>query len=143
MEVLVIQPGDKEQLDKVFSIREQVFVIEQEVAPEEEYDEFEEVAIHFLAIDNGVPCGTARWRYTDKGIKLERFAVLESHRGKGVGTALVDAVLKNIASTGQIKGKTIYLHSQLAAMPLYTKFNFKKQGNMFEECGIQHFKMIK
>ena len=53
----------KEQLDTVFSIREEVFVIEQEVDPSEEYDEFEDISIHFLAKLSGQPAGTARWRF--------------------------------------------------------------------------------
>lgn len=131
----------KEQLDIVFKIREEVFVIEQEVDPEEEYDEFEDISIHFLAIVESLPAGTARWRFTDKGIKLERFAVLKPIRGKGVGQALVKAVIEDIDASPQSKGKKLYLHAQLDAMPLYEKFGFKKVGEMFEECNILHYKM--
>lgn len=131
----------KEMLDTVFSIREKVFVIEQEVDPSEEYDEFEETSIHFLAKSEGEPAGTARWRFTDKGVKLERFAVLKPMRGKGVGYALVNAVIEDIKNHPNSNGKKLYLHAQLDAMPLYAKFGFQKVGDMFEECSIQHFKM--
>lgn len=131
-------------MKKAFKIREEVFVIEQEVAPDEEYDEFEETSQHFLAVDEeGKPCGTARWRFTNKGIKLERFAVLKSYRGKGVGYALVKAVLENIEQSDEASGKVKYLHAQLPAVPLYAKFGFKKKGDMFVECNIQHFEMEK
>ncbi|MCH6234762.1 GNAT family N-acetyltransferase [Cognataquiflexum rubidum] len=131
----------KEQLKTVFGIREEVFVIEQEVDPAEEYDEFEDTSIHFLAKSKGEPAGTARWRFTDKGVKLERFAVLKPMRGKGVGFALVDAVVGDIKLHPDSKGKKLYLHAQLDAMPLYAKFGFQKVGDMFEECNIKHFKM--
>ena len=58
-------------------IRYQVFVIGQNVPAEEEIDAFEEQSFHFLAVVNKIPCGAARWRFTENGIKLERFAVLE------------------------------------------------------------------
>lgn len=131
----------EEQLKAVFKIREDVFVIEQEVDPSEEYDEFESISTHFLAKVNDKPSGTARWRFTDKGVKLERFAVLKPRRGKGVGQVLVKAVLDDIASHPESKDKKLYMHAQLEAMPLYAKFGFKKVGDIFEECNIQHFKM--
>jgi predicted GNAT family N-acyltransferase len=132
---------DKNSLEQVFKIREKVFVIEQGVNSSDEYDEFEEIATHFLAKLDGKPVGAARWRFTPKGVKLERFAVLAEARGKGVGQALVVAVLKDVNSNPETKGKTKYLHAQLAAMSLYSKFGFQAVGQMFEECTIQHYKM--
>lgn len=141
MKISVQKVLNKEQLDRVFQIREEVFVIEQEVDPAEEYDEFEATSVHFLAKLDGDPAGTARWRFTDKGIKLERFAVLKPMRGKGVGQALVKAVLEDIGRQPESKGKKCYMHAQLDAIPLYAKFGFKQVGEMFEECNILHYKM--
>jgi predicted GNAT family N-acyltransferase len=128
-------------LKAAFYVREEVFVIEQEVDPIEEYDEFEDISVHFLATVDDNPAGTARWRFTDKGVKLERFAVLKPIRGVGVGYALVKAVVDDISQHPESKGKKLYLHAQLDAMPLYAKFGFQKVGEMFEECNIQHYKM--
>lgn len=130
-----------EQLDAAFHIREQVFVVEQEVAAEEEYDEFEDSSLHFLASLDGQPVGTARWRFTANGVKMERFAVLEEARGKGVGQALVAAVLADIDALPEATGKMKYLHAQLHAMPFYAKFGFQQVGEQFEECAILHYKM--
>ncbi|MBK6264747.1 GNAT family N-acetyltransferase [Marivirga sp. S37H4] len=131
-----------EELKQIFSIREEVFVKEQKVAPEEEYDQFEETSFHFIAKDEeDNPCGTARWRFTDKGIKLERFAVLKSARGKGVGQVLVKAVLDNIRAHPESKGKKMYMHAQLQAVSLYSRFGFEKVGEQFEECNIMHYQM--
>ncbi len=139
--VNVTKTRSKEQLDRVFSIREEVFVTEQEVDPSEEFDEFEESSRQFLATIETHDAGTARWRFTDKGVKLERFAVLKSMRNKGVGQALVQAVLDDIASHKDTAGKKLYLHAQLDAVPLYSKFGFQKVGDIFEECNIKHYKM--
>lgn len=136
-----IVKAESNALATVFHIRQEVFVKEQNVAPEEEYDEFEESAVQFLAYWGDEPVGTARWRFTDKGVKLERFAVLPDFRGKGVGGALVKQVLQDIESHPEAKGKVRYLHGQLPAVPLYERYGFKKEGGIFEECEILHYLM--
>ena len=133
--------SDKKAQDEVFKIRELVFVVEQGVNAAMEYDEFEPSSVHFLARINNKPVGTARWRFTEKGVKMERFAVLPEARSKGVGNALVTAVLEDINTNPEAAGKTKYLHSQVNAIRLYSKFGFKKIGEMFEECNIQHYRM--
>ena len=65
----------KEELEQVFAIRRIVFVDEQNCPPELEW-EFEDESVHFIGTVNAEPAGAARWRKTDKGYKLERFAVL-------------------------------------------------------------------
>uniref|UniRef100_UPI004048D420 GNAT family N-acetyltransferase n=1 Tax=Algoriphagus sp. TaxID=1872435 RepID=UPI004048D420 len=131
----------KEGLQAAFDIRELVFVVEQEVDAAEEYDEFEDSSVHFLAKVEGTPVGTARWRFTQNGVKMERFAVLKVAREKGVGQALVAAVLGDIDQHPDTKGKKKYLHAQIHAMPLYAKFGFQVVGDQFEECAILHYKM--
>ncbi len=121
-----------------------VFVEEQHVSADEEYDEYDSTATHFLATDDttGEACGTARWRFTEKGIKLERFAVLPAHRGKGIAQSLIQAVLEDIQTYPQSVGKLRYLHAQMSAMPLYQKFGFLPVGDIFEEANIKHMKMV-
>jgi predicted GNAT family N-acyltransferase len=125
------------------NIRYEVFVIGQNVPEDMEYDEFEDVSTHFLAYAGETPCGTARWRITENGIKLERFAVSEKYRGLGVGSALVANVLEDIAKRPEAKGKPLYLHAQISAMNLYAKFGFKQKGEIFQECDIDHYKMYR
>lgn len=138
MELRVEKITTKEQQDIAFEIRKQVFVIEQNVAQEEEYDEFEKSSVHFLVKADGKAAGTARWRFTENGIKLERFAILEAYRGKGLGSAIVQAVLADLPA----EKKLVYLHAQLTAIPLYRKFGFKVTGAQFTEAGIEHLKMV-
>ncbi|MGD1843114.1 MAG: GNAT family N-acetyltransferase [Thermonemataceae bacterium] len=138
--IKVTEPAD---LQQAFAIREEVFVEEQQVAREDEYDRYEEVAHHFLAFYEGTPCGTARWRFTNRGIKLERFAVLKDFRDKKVGAAILKAILEDIVATPATEGKEIYLHAQIQVVDFYAKAGFHKVGDIFEECNIQHYTMVK
>lgn len=127
----------KQQMMEIFEVRRKVFVIEQEVDPEEEYDEFEETSRHFLAKYDGTVCGTCRIRKTANGMKLERFAVLKTYRSKGVGGELLKRCLAELKDSQE----KVYLHAQLHAIPFYEKYGFCTFGPQFEEAGIQHFKM--
>jgi len=137
MTLIVQKVVSGRDLDAIYEIRQQVFVVEQEVPHELEYDEFEETSHHFIAKLDDQPVGTARWRKTPNGIKLERFAVLASKRNHGIGGELVRAVLDDVPS-----GFTIYLHSQLPATSLYERYGFQREGGTFEEAGIMHYKMV-
>ena len=119
-------------------IRQAVFIDEQHVDPDIEYDEYESDAIHYLLSVEGKPVATARWRETDKGIKLERFSTLRSHRNQGLGAILLLDVMEDIIPYG----KKIYLHSQLKAIPFYERHGFTKVGDMFTEADMEHFEMI-
>lgn len=129
-----------EKLQLAFDIRHTVFVDEQGVPAEEELDEFESIATHFLAFDEGGKAiGTARWRKTEAGFKLERFAVLKDYRKKGIGGLLVEAVKNDVLQHDP--SAKMYLHAQVAALDFYEKHEFVKSGDTFDECGIWHYKM--
>ncbi len=135
--ITVSKVTDKDNLEKVFAVRKKVFVDEQNCPPELEW-EFEEESHHFLATVNADSAGACRWRKTDKGYKLERFAVLQEYRGSGIGQHLVKAALADLPADATY----IYLNAQISAMGLYAKFGFEKEGDQFEEAGIQHYKMV-
>jgi len=137
IEVIPIQI-DQPEWALVRQIRYEVFVVEQEVDLEEEYDEFEETSRHFLALADGIPVGTARWRTTEKGYKLERFAVLKRFRGMKVGDEILRVVLKEVVPKAQVDSKPIYLHAQLQALPFYAKQGFESYGPEFVEANIRH-----
>jgi predicted GNAT family N-acyltransferase len=136
--ITIKKVSDPEILEKVFAVRRIVFVGEQNCPPELEW-EFEDESNHFLATVDGVPAGASRWRKTDKGYKLERFAVLQEFRGLGIGQELVKAVLADLPGDAHY----IYLHAQIQAVGLYEKFGFEKTGPEFEEAGIRHYKMVR
>lgn len=138
--IQVIRATQEQDLNSAFKIREQVFVEEQKVPRDAEHDAFESTANHYLATIEGVPCGAARWRTTDDGVKLERFAVLANYRNKQVGAEVLKAVLKDVQT--EQAGKKIYLNAQLPAVNFYKQNGFVTEGDMFTECDIQHYKMV-
>jgi len=132
-----IEEITEEAIQKIaWAIRKEVFVIEQ-ACPEELEWEFEEESIHFIAKYNAEYVGTARYRKTGYGYKLERIAVLKPFRKQGVASALIQAILKELP-----QNETKYLHAQTQAKAVYDKNNFTATGPLFDEAGIEHVKMI-
>jgi len=127
----------KSELDQVFAIRREVFVEEQNVSEEIEMDEYDVSSQHVLATIDGKPVGTARWRKTNEGIKLERFAVLKLYRGKNIGAELVYVFLRKHSPE-----RYIYLNAQEKVISFYEKFGFVAEGDCFYEAGIPHKKMV-
>ena len=118
------------------NIRYKVFVIGQN-CPEDIEWEFEEESTHFLVFDNNKAVATARHRKTINGYKLERFAVLDTVRGKGYGHLILKAILDDLKDFKDM----IYMHAQSEVLPFYQKMGFISEGEEFEEAGIMHFKM--
>ncbi|MBF9237882.1 GNAT family N-acetyltransferase [Hymenobacter sp. BT683] len=133
---------DLRDLDAAFTIREQVFQEEQGVPAAKEHDAHDRTdARHYLArAADGTPAGAARWRETENGVKLERFAVLANFRNQEIGAALLHAVLADVRT--ELPDAEVYLNAQLRAIPFYERHGFKKEGEMFEEANIQHYKMV-
>lgn len=133
----------QDELDQAFAIREKVFSEDLGVAWEETFDRFDQESIHFIAFYDKEPAGSARYRHTEKGIRLERFAVSPEFRGKGVGKRLVQSSLGHIEANRKSPGQLIYLHAQLAVMPLYSRYGFYQVGEKFLEANLEHFEMRK
>ena len=166
--VAVAVADDDRKRDDAFDVRRTVFVEEQGVDEDLEYDEHDEpdaAAVHFVAYAegddaDGEPIGAARLRVyeeadddedgdgngngdgDDEGDvgKVERVAVLESHRGTGVGRALMDAVEAQAREQGLA---TLKLHSQTHAAGFYRNLGYERYGEEFEEAGIPHVEMRK
>jgi predicted GNAT family N-acyltransferase len=126
--------NDKEILAK---IRRLVFIEEQNVAEELEWDEYDVSSTHFLVTLENRVVATARLK-TDG--QLGRMAVLAEYRNQGIGSKLLDFVLHNAATQNL---KQVYLHAQVAAIPFYEKHGFITRGNIFHEANIAHREMLK
>ena len=137
MRVKHINAANQEEMDIAKHIRVEVFVKEQNVPFEEDWDE-EESENYLIYDNNNIPVGTMRYRDLGEKIKLERVAVLKEHRNKGYGEKLVREVI------GEIKQQTpkpITLNSQLPAIPLYQRIGFQQYGDLFYEADIPHYTM--
>ena len=128
---------NKKLMKIAHNISYDVFVMGQK-CPEEIEWEFEEESTHFIVYNNSEAVATARHRRTEKGYKLERFAVRKKNRGKGYGHIVLKEILKDLNGITEM----IYMHAQIQVLPFYEKLGFIKMGESFEEAGIIHYKMI-
>jgi predicted GNAT family N-acyltransferase len=119
------------------SIREAVFIREQGIAAELEWDGLDEGCRHALALSHqGNAIGCARMFANGH---IGRIAVLPQWRKKKVGTAIIEALL-DYARTHDYK--QVDVDAQTYAMPFYHSFEFVKQGKEFMEAGLPHIKMV-
>ncbi len=124
------------QRDALLDIRFRVFVDEQGVPAELEHDAQDALALHLLArTRDGVAFATARM--LDDG-HIGRIAVLPAWRGRGVGSALLEALI-DIAHRRGIPA--VYLHAQCRAEAFYRRLGFVAEGGIFDDAGIAHRRM--
>jgi cation diffusion facilitator family transporter len=136
--VIAFNFSDNYHFEMAHQIRNIVFVEEQNVDNNLEFDGFDDSANHYLVFYKEEPIATARWRKTNEGIKLERFAVIKEQRHKGFAKIILDEILKDIAHMNL----PIYLNSQATAVGFYQKNGFEIAGEKFVEANIDHYKMI-
>ncbi|GGG00746.1 GNAT family N-acetyltransferase [Paenibacillus abyssi] len=131
---------NEEQLEAVYRIRREVFVEEQGVPAENEFDEYETVCDHILVYHEEQPIGTGRLRIADGAAKMERICILASYRKFGLGKEIM-ASLESLAQTkGLRKAK---LHAQTHAQSFYEKLGYRVKSDVFMEEGIPHVSMEK
>ena len=118
-------------------IRQTVFIGEQGVTAEEEFDEFDATTTHFLLCQDEVPVGAGR---VFKDGHLGRIAVLKSARGLGFGRLIVEAMVEFLIKSGV---STAILGSQIQAVGFYERLGFIPFGSPFVEAGILHQNMKK
>lgn len=133
----IIQAISSAEIEQVFSIRTEVFVKEQKCLPSEEFDDLDAVAKHYLLFEGETPVATGRYRKTEKGIKVERIATLESARGNGYASLIIQHIFEESAK--EFPDCThYYLHAQVSVMPLYASLGFQPYGDTFIEADIVH-----
>lgn len=132
---LKITSWDKDKT-ALSQIRNDVFIVEQSVPQELEWDEHDSACIHILVTDNNnKPIATARMKSDGH---IGRMAVLSSYRKRGIGSSMLNALLKSAADK---KIKRVYLHAQTSAIPFYEKYGFKIYTEEFMDAGIPHRSM--
>ena len=123
--------------DEISLIRRQVFIDEQNVPEDMEWDGLDEEAVHVIAINNqNKITGTGRLLHTGQ---IGRMAVLKDERNKGIGGDMLKLLIK-YASDNQIF--PLFLHAQLSAVDFYKRYGFKETGGIFDDANIPHCKMI-
>jgi len=121
-------------------IREKVFIEEQQIPAELEFDEYDFQATHVVMYIDQTAVGTGRLILkSDNKWYIGRIAVLKEYRGKSYGRDIVSEMMR-IAKQKDVS--EAYIHSQVYAIPFYEKLGFKAFGEEFEEDGIQHKEMV-
>ncbi|MFF3708408.1 GNAT family N-acetyltransferase [Streptomyces phaeochromogenes] len=140
---------DRADREACFAVRKEVFVVEQGVPEDIEYDAYDADALHVVAVrEDGLPFGAGRLLYGEvaaartggePGVgSLGRLAVLKAARGLGVGVALV----RGIEDAARARGLTaVDLHAQTHALGFYERLGYVAYGPEFFDAGIAHLAM--
>lgn len=132
---------DDDGLRAARAIRRTVFIEEQNVPEDEEWDGRDGDCTHFLAIRDGTPIGTARVMQLGDVAKIQRVCVLAEARGAGVGAALIAHILADDALRATCT--TAKLGSQTHAIPFYERLGFTASGPEYLDAGIPHRDMTR
>jgi predicted GNAT family N-acyltransferase len=128
-----IEPVDWDHKQDVLkAIRKSVFIDEQHVPRDLEWDGQDNDCTHFLASINAIPVATAR--LTAKG-QIGRMAVLREYRGHGIGSSLLTSVIEQAKQLGH---RQVFLHAQVSVIGFYQKHGFRAEGDIFIDAGIEH-----
>lgn len=118
------------------AVRDDVFIKEQNIPVELEWDEMDSVSLHAVAYDEtGTAIGTARLLPDSH---IGRMAVVSAMRGVGIGSALLESLMQEACRRGD---KAVELNAQIRAEPFYARHGFAREGREFIEAGIPHIRM--
>lgn len=120
------------------ALRRTVFIEEQGVSEADEVDQLDPESLHLIARVEDRAVGTARIIIKDGVAKIGRVCVLKSHRGTGLGAALIREALK--VSKGE--AQTAKLGAQLHALGFYEALGFQAIGPVYDDAGIDHRDMV-
>ena len=141
--VVDVALGDWRELgDAASTIRRQVFIEEQGIPADMEWDAADTSCLHALARNRfGMPLATGRMLEHVPGVaKIGRMAVLRPMRGTQIGRQVLDALMTEARKQGY---REVLLHAQLSAESFYLRAGFQRRGVPFEEAGIGHVEMVR
>lgn len=121
------------------TIREKVFIIEQSVPIELEWDGLDEQCIHCLTkTAGGTAIATARMHISGSIGHIGRMAVLKPYRQQGIGTLMLNKLLEHAQKNAV---KAIHINAQTTAIAFYERIGFIAVGEQFDDAGIPHYQM--
>jgi YbgC/YbaW family acyl-CoA thioester hydrolase len=135
--------GSWHDLQKLASpLRTEVFVDEQKVPAEMEWDDDDATALHCVAVNRmGLPLATGRLLQHAPGVaRIGRMAVKKQMRGSDLGRRILHALMDAARARGD---QQVLLHAQCSAEGFYKRSGFEPHGAIFEEAGITHIEMVR
>ena len=120
------------------ALRRDVFVHEQHVPPQDEFDSYDLTATHVVALDDGNVVGCLRIIFLDEHVKFGRVVVAASARGKGIASRMMRVAMDYASARGETR---LYLTAQTDKLTLYEKLGFVAFGEEFEDGGMPHLAM--
>ncbi len=129
-----------DNLEEIQHIRSEVFIKEQGVPKDLEFDGSDKYAISVLIYNNKIPVATGRIILIDDVYTLGRICVLKDYRNKNYGTIVINELTKKAKDLG---ASSVHLHAQTHVVPFYEKLGFSKYGQEYKEAGIKHINMMK
>lgn len=127
---------DEVNKESIRLVREQVFIQEQHIDPEIEFDGLDTQAVHVLVVDGEQPLGTGRILANGH---IGRIAIMQAARGQGLGVKVVRALVEYAKQQGY---PTVDLGAQTHAVDFYRKLGFTPYGDEFMEANIPHQAMV-
>ena len=127
---------DEVNKESIRLVREQVFIQEQHIDPEIEFDGLDTQAVHVLVVDGEQPLGTGRILVNGH---IGRIAIMQAARGQGLGVKVVRALVEYAKQQGYPK---VDLGAQTHAVDFYRKLGFTPYGDEFMEANIPHQAMV-
>lgn len=129
------------ELEGAFEVRRVVFVDEQSVDEDIEYDGLDYEALQMVVKNNDEIIGTARVRFLGEGkAKIERMAVLIPFRRRGIGSGMMSFLASELKARYI---RHVILHAQYIVIPFYESCGYSSTGSLFWEVGIKHIVMEK
>jgi len=139
--MIIAIASSPEDIKACYALRREIFMGEQGFQSHEEFDAIDDTCIHVLMKLGGTPTGCARL-IRDGGIgKIGRVCVLKSHRGQGLGAALIRFGLEHFSALPGVT--TAYLSAQVQAEPFYTSLGFVAKGETYLDGHVPHIDMTK
>ncbi len=134
MSIIIKEVDYRHYQELIQRVRTEVFVIEQLVPEDLEYDDRDLFCHHVLAFDGDTAVATGRIDIDQDG-KIGRVAVLADLRGQGIGEQVMHA-LQRIARRAGLE--RVWLNAQISALPFYQALGYQAYGERFMEAGIPH-----
>lgn len=139
MQIHVIISDLNQQYEALRAVRNEVFIVEQQIPADLEYDDADLRCLHAVAWDGPTPVGTARLDLEQNG-RIGRVAVLKHYRRRGIGSMLMQELEQAAVSNGLVR---LWFHSQVSAVPFYQARGYQTFGEEFLEADIPHLSMEK